>query len=247
MSSYLLRSRSVNAEPTAETPTLQELLAEIKALREENEKLKRVSSSIASSEPSSASIAVTADDVPTKTSPSKSLNFEKIKDPKPFSGDRSQAHFFLYRLQEYVQNHGPDRFSSEHETVSWASTLLEGSAGVWWYNLVIRNCVPTTFTEFTTAFAKQFAPSTAAHRDECLKRLESLKQHKTCRRYADQFMEILPSTAKSKYVNTGEEEKICFNELKASSAAADQLKGTPLRVSRVIGVTIPEYPRMKRR
>ena len=113
----------------------------------------------------------------------------KLQQPPVFKGERQglKVKVWLYQVEKYLELSdilpGNQAFA-----VNYAATLLQGQAAIWWYTVVQRNAVPTTWPELREAIIKEFIPfdSTISARES----LDRLYQTSTVEDYINQFRNL---------------------------------------------------------
>lgn len=87
----------------------------------------------------------------------------KPNKPEPFGGKRDflTVNTWLYKVEQYlalVQISNPAAPLTEGNRIMYASTLLTGTAAVWWYTVVQSNLSPGTWIELKAAVVREFVP-----------------------------------------------------------------------------------------
>ena len=113
----------------------------------------------------------------------------KLQQPPVFKGERQglKVKVWLYQVEKYL---GLSNILPANQTfaVNYASTLLQGQAAIWWYTVVQRNAIPTTWPELKGAVIKEFIPfdSTMSARES----LDRLYQTSTVEQYINEFRNL---------------------------------------------------------
>lgn len=114
----------------------------------------------------------------------------KPQKPELFSGRRDAVavNTWLYQVEMYLnllQVTNPQIILDENTRVSFASTLMKGTAAQWWYMLVQSGQAPVEWHTFLAKVRSEFIPQDSV--DRARDKLRSLRQKTTVLAYLNEF------------------------------------------------------------
>lgn len=118
----------------------------------------------------------------------------KPQKPELFSGRRDAiaVNTWLYQVEMYLnllQVTNPEIVLNEGVRVSFASTLMKGTAAQWWYMLVQSGQAPGNWNEFLAKVRLEFIPQDSV--DRARDKLRSLRQKTSVLAYLNEFRNIV--------------------------------------------------------
>lgn len=112
--------------------------------------------------------------------------------PESFAGSRDflTVNTWLYKMTQYfsLMELANSSSISDHTKITFASTMLSGSAAIWWYTTAQTQGVPTTWTMFEEAVRKEFIPTD--HERRARDKLRSCRQSKCVSEYITRFRNV---------------------------------------------------------
>ena len=170
--------------------------------------------------------------------PSVSINLKPNK-PVCFNGSRDflVVNTWLYKVEQYfvlVQVANANVVLSDANRISFATTLLTGTAAVWWYTVLKANEVPQSWDSFVAAIRREFIPED--HERRARDSLRACKQSGSVATYLSNFRNIvltIPDMSASekwdKFVS-GLKPKIQFEVRKSSCVEFEEATKIAMRV-----------------
>lgn len=153
--------------------TLNNLLNEMKTLKEQNQYL---NSEIEKLKPTNNSSN------PTTTV--KSNNSVKINKPLEYSGDRTLTKAFIAQ-NELVFRSQPDSFLQDSQKITYLASYLRGNAFHWYYTQEVKGKIPTSYSEFSSLFLQYFGQQD--EQNEAEQKIQKIYQKTTVSQYNQLF------------------------------------------------------------
>ena len=118
----------------------------------------------------------------------------KPQKPELFSGRRDAiaVNTWLYQVEMYLnllQVSNPQIILDEGTRVSFASTLMKGTAAQWWYMLVQSGQAPVNWNAFLEKVRIEFIPRDSV--DRARDKLRALRQKSTVLAYLNEFRNVV--------------------------------------------------------